>query len=186
MEKILIPAPQFETVFLLNGAFSQNGAIKIKDKETLYLTVFPLSAMLVPYTVKIVGRKVSSNAKFCSIYSLDDEIDIAVLRPRNILVYTPQRQNNETRLPVKLFRTVKNKRIAAARLLMSKELNDSIDDDSLCSFFEEFSDIVPASLIDKSDKFILCRKDGSASYYDFVYKNGLIDDISESDRRSPF
>lgn len=180
MEKILIPAPQFETVFLINGVFSQNGAAKLGDKEALYITCLPLSAMLISYTVKISGRRVSHNAEFCSLYSLDDEIDIAVMRPRNILVYSPQKQKSEALAPVKLFRTVKNKRIAAARLLMSKELNDSIDDDSLCAFFEDFSDIVPASVIDKgSDNYILCRKNGSAAYYSFTYKNGLIDDINE-------
>lgn len=179
MEKFLIPAPQFETVFLVNGVFSQNGALKSKDKEIVYLTVLPLSSMLIPYTVKIVGRKVTSNAEFCSVYSLDDETDIAVLRPRNILVYSPQRPVNETAPPEKLFRAVKLKRLSAARLLMTKELNDSIDDDALCSFFEDFSDIVSAAFIDRSDRFILCRKDGSASYYDFSFKQGLIDDITQ-------
>ncbi len=174
-----MPASQFETVFLINGTFSKSGAAKLFDKNVVYLTVLPLSALLLSYTVKIVGRTVASNREFCSVYSLDDETDIAVLRPRNILSATPQRSQTDL-TPVKFFETIKAGRTAAARLLMSEELKNSVDDESLVAFFEEFSDIVPASKVESgSDKFILCRKDGTASFYDFSYRQGLIDDITQ-------
>lgn len=180
MEKILIPIAQFDTVYMINGVFSQNGTVKLAENGVIYLTVFPLSAMLLSYTVKIVGRHVDSNNEFCSIYSLNPQTDIAVLKPRNNIVYTPQKPSKSALPPLKLFEAVKQKQIQKARQLMSEELNESIDDDNLISFFEDYVDIVPSRGVDiGSDKFILCRKDGFAAYYKFEYKSGLIDDISE-------
>ena len=48
----------FPAVYMLNGVFIESGRrIVIRRDEVTYVTVLPLSAALLPYTVKLAGGK---------------------------------------------------------------------------------------------------------------------------------
>lgn len=170
----------FEAVYMINGAFYEGGTIKYCDNTVVYITVLPLDALLLPYTVKLLGARVTSNRALCRAYRLGQNEYCLKFKKRYNFVYSPQ--NDETPEPPsstveKFFRLIKEDKTAEARALMSRELSDSIDNASLKAFFDGYEDITEDKR--RSDSFYLIDDKDCGFRYRFAVKNGLIDDIVE-------
>jgi len=77
----------FKCVFLLNGTFSEKAdGFLYPKKEPLYITVLPLNAYLLPYTVKLLGAKTLENESLCASFSRGDKTYIKLI-PRYNNIY---------------------------------------------------------------------------------------------------
>jgi hypothetical protein len=142
-----------------------------------YITVYPLCAVFLPYTVKIAGGKVASNLDLASIYELDGKDFALRLLPRYAYVLFSDKEKTQTEnlsLPVKFFSLLRKGEISSARSMLTAELSSSVDDNALASFFDGFTDIV-----ENEGKFFLVDGNGKASRYRFILKANLIDDVAE-------
>lgn len=168
----------FETVFLINGKLFEGGEIIYGESEVIYITALPLSALMLPYTVKMVGGCAKSNPELIKCYALEPHKYLIKFSPRYSYVYSvPFTEKAEPQdLPEKLFRCVLEKRTEEARKCLSRELSDSIDDKSLLGFFDGFKDIIAA---ERSGLYYLISVENRGILYNFVTKNGAIDNIVE-------
>lgn len=170
----------FDTVFLINGKLFESGEIIYGEKEVVYITVLPLSALMLPYTVKMVGGSVKSNLELVKCYSLESDKFFIRFSPRYSFVYSvpvPKTPGDVWDIAEKFFNAVVEKKTDEARRCLTGELNAGIDDKSLLSFFDGFKDLIAHDaarglyyLIDQKNHGVL---------YNFVLKNGTIDNIME-------
>ena len=73
METIMHIFASFKSVYLLNGSFVEKAdSFKYGASEPLYITVFPLSAHCIPFTVKILNGAALCNGHLCSVYTLEE------------------------------------------------------------------------------------------------------------------
>ncbi|MBQ7227816.1 MAG: hypothetical protein IJX05_05405 [Clostridia bacterium] len=153
---------EFESVYLVNGAFNE----KIKNIEypamsPLYITALPLNALLLPYTVRLIGGKAVANADLAQIYEVADSRYIVRLKERHNYVYSPARVQTiqpEKGVVPAFYRAVKSGDFPKARLMMTKDLSSSIDDESLADFFAPYIDVVENRFADLSGGFFLINK----------------------------
>lgn len=193
--------PTFESVFLINGKLIEGGEIICASDGVAYITILPLSAVLLPYTVKMVGCKVKSNPELCKCYRLDSDKYYLKLLPRYNYVYsvTPEVSVDPADLVDKFFICVRAGKIEDARGCLSPDLSQSIDDHSLIAFFDDFVDLVASDCYGNhgvnhggnanagagnnsyagGGQYYLINKDGSGVLYSFIIKNGVIDNIIE-------
>lgn len=176
----------FPAVYLINGIFVENAdKLVIRPNEVTYVTVFPLSAALLPYTVKLAGGKARCNEELCSVFSLTPDNLLVRLRPRYNYVYStksgdfPRANRDET--VTSFFDCIMKKDMASARKYLTESLSSSIDDASLASFFNGYEDIVANDGYVSADPdcYFLIDKSGKSSLFSFSLKHGLIDDITE-------
>ena len=182
----------FAAVYLLNGMFAERAdGFAYGDGEPLYVTVLPLSAHLLPYTVKLAAGKPLSNEKLCAAFRAGDRLLIK-LGPRYNYLYTPVKQDDPSALspPEKLFRLVKQKSFPFARKLLSDALGASVDDGGLAAFFADYTAIFPDEFSTKktigdSPRFAcyLVTPEGIGSLFYFETADGLIDNIVEADEK---
>lgn len=181
MESVIYIKTSYKSVFLLNGTFVEKvEGLKYNFKEPLYITVLPLCAQFLPYTVKILGTKILANDSLCAVYSLPPDKLLIKLAPRYNYVYTPEHKENPS--PKKeaeiFFFKLKSGNLSAAREMLTPPLNDSIDDDSLRGFFDDFSDIVKNDYTDKSNStYYLIDKENKGVLFEFVMDGYLIENI---------
>lgn len=147
----------------------------METDEVLYITVLPLDAMLLPYTVKLAAAAVQANETLACLYRSGSEF-ILKLQPRFNYVYTPSPRLREKDMTEIFFAHVKAGAPEKARAFMTPELSGSIDDKSLIDFFSPFIDISPA---DAPGRYYMLGSDGEAKLFIFTLKNGLIDNISD-------
>ena len=167
----------YDAVFTVNGSFTEaRRPLSLRRDEVYYITVYPLCAVFLPYTVKIAGGKVASNLNLASVYELDGKDFALKLLPRYAYVLFSDKEHteNDLSLPVKFFSALRNGEISSARAMLTAELSSSVDDNALASFFEGFTDIV-----ENEGKFFLVDGHGKGSLYRFILKANLIDDITE-------
>lgn len=171
----------FESVYLVNGKLVEGGEILYGDSEVVYITVLPLDATLLPYTVKLVGAALKCNAALCKCYNLGSNKFHLKLLPRHNFVYGVSRPDAapDGGLPEKFFSVLKAGKVNVAREYLTADLSDSIDDASLQAFFEGFVDILPADK--QSGLYFLARENGAASMYRFILRGTLIENIAEAD-----
>ena len=171
----------FRCVYLLNGAFVEKADnFTYSGDEPLYITVLPLNAHHLPYTVKVSGFGALSNEHLISIYRLPENNCYIKLAARYNYVYSTEHRETPDKLGFVegFFLDVRHGNLVSARAKMTDNLSKTIDDTALRAFFDDYTDIIentvgkklPDSyfLIDKSDKGVLFR---------FEIKDGLIDDI---------
>lgn len=182
MDKNLYLKCDFEAVFLINGAFvDRPGKIAADDEEAYFVTVLPLSAALIPYTVKISAMKVRSNPDLCRLYALPTGDVLLRFHPRYAYVYSPSPRNfpEPSAHPVPaFFRAVKNGDFTEARRYLTRGLSSAADDETLSSFFDGYVDIFPDP-DGSADVFYLAANDCSAVKFRFRTQSGLIDDVTE-------
>ncbi len=169
---------EFQSVFLINGKLIEGGEIVYAQNEVVYITVLPLSAMLLPYTVKLVGEKVHSNHELASCYHLDENKHFLKLKPRLNYVYSvPPTKTNAKDLVERFFKFIKENRPDEALLCLSEELSQSIDNQSLVAFFEDYNDII---VHDRSKGlYYLIDNQQKGTLYNFSLNGGVIDNIIE-------
>lgn len=176
----------FPAVFTVNGVFFESVTkLKAEPSDSLFITVFPLDAVYLPYTVRIGGGEVFANAALTKITRLRDNRFLVRFLPRFNYVYSPVRHETKPRngsAVKRLFEAVKERDLAAARSLLTGELSASVDDNSLLEFFDGYEDIVDNNgyVPTDGDSFFLVPDSGkTAELFKAKLINGLIDNIEE-------
>lgn len=184
MESIVYIKTSYKSVFLLNGTFTEKAeGLKYDFREPLYITVLPLAAYLLPYTVKVSGNEVLANETLCNVYSLPSNRVLIKLKARYNYVYSPEHKEAPQKLSEAetFFRLVKSGSLSKARELLTKTLSDSIDDEALSGFFNDFTDIIKNDFILKNsnNSYFLVDGENKASAFDFIMDANLIDNIMQ-------
>lgn len=176
----------FPAVFTVNGVFFESVTkLKAEPSDSLFITVFPLDAVYLPYTVRIGGGEAFANAALTKIYRLRDNRFLVRFLPRFNYVYSPVRHeaaNKNGSVVKRLFEAVKERDLSAARSLMTKELSASVNDNALAEFFDGYVEAVDNNgyLPTDGDSFFLIPDSGKAAeLFKANLKNGLIDNIEE-------
>lgn len=163
MKKIFYDfAAEFDCVYLLNGAFVEcPRVVEYPRMSPIYVTLLPLKALLLPYTVRMIDGKAVSNADLTQAYEVADGHYAVRFKERHNYVYTPA--HTQTLQPPKsavgaFYRAVKSGEFETARRMMTKDLSDSVDDESLAAFFAPYCDIVENRFSDLSGGFFLINK----------------------------
>lgn len=174
----------FGCVFGINGRFFETvGRLRIGGDEVIYLTVFPLNAALLPYTVKLNGGTVASNDGLARAIRLTDTDVLVRLLPRYNYVYAPESRPfpaADGTAAERFFSAVKSGDAQAARTYLTPGLSSAVDDESLRSFFAPYREIISADgvLSAQKDVYFLVTDDDRAEPFAFVTTGGLIDDIA--------
>ena len=174
----------FDAVYSINGVFIEKpDNIRYEDGQALYVTVYPLKAMHLPYTVKMIGGRIVTNKELCSSYALPRDNFFIKLKPRLNYVYSPithmPLSDNVNGTVYRFFGLIKNGNIAEARHMMTSALNSSIADTDINDFFEGFVEIIPNKFYEDADEntYFLVDKSGKCDLYKFVILDGAIDNI---------
>ena len=170
-----------DSVLLLNGSFVQSAtSVRYDSDDPLFVTVLPLSAAYLPYTVQIVDGKAVSNADLAVCCDMGGGHRYVELKPRYAYVYSPSSPSTvktSVSLPSQLLEFVKEGNFSAARLLMTKRLSEAISDEALREFFGG-AVAVRENIYTPRKGYLLVKSDGTAPYCDVSMRDGLIDDIS--------
>ncbi len=171
----------FECVYSVNGEFLERAdSITMSEYDVVYVTVFPLSRSLLPYTVKLCGAENIKSDLACGI-KLSSEHYLLSLSPRHMTVY----ESTQKPIPAKsmisrLFSLLRSGDSAAAYALLSENLRSAIDRPALEKFFSGYERLTECSW-DGSNKFYLIDKNGNAKLHAYTLKDEFIDDIIECD-----
>lgn len=142
MEHVYYPRFSRGAVFLINGSFVEKpGAVPYDDSEPLYITVLPLSAVLLPYTVKLLKGKAAENNLLCDCYEIEKGHTLCLLKPRHNYVYAPPAAPEPVHgggVFEAFFALVKQGKTVEARRHMTPELSASLSDEGLTEFFSEY------------------------------------------------
>lgn len=191
----------FDAVYSINGAFFESAErISLRADEVAYITAFPLSAALFPYTVKLAGGKARCNDELARAVTLPGGDILLELAPRYGYVYSPRPRPAESDdaigSPAKaLFERVKRGDFSGARKLMTPSLADALTDERLAAFFEDYErTLSPDGLISATPDglvgadegcCLLVTPSGRAALFRFTVKDGLVDDVTELDSPPP-
>jgi len=187
----------FPSVFLLNGTFSEKAdSFSYPANEPLYITVLPLEAHLLPYTVKMLGAKSLYNSNLVASFSFEDGV-FAKLLPRYNYMYEHKEPKNKTKVnatvPEKLFWAVKQNDFELAKKYCTDGLLETINEDGLAGFFDGFTAIMPdefSSLKNNinnftnqhyilGDPYYLINTNSVGALFYFELAEGLVDNIVE-------
>lgn len=178
----------FNAVYLINGKFFETATrLVTRADEVAYITVLPLSAALLPYTVLLSGGKVRSNPDLARAATLPTGGTLVLLSPRYGYVYSPAPFPRPEKPPegiaATLFSLVRRGELSSARALLSRDLSAAVDDEALGAFFDEYDEILsPSGLLPAPrDCWLMVGKDGRAALFRFAVRDGLISDITEVD-----
>jgi len=177
---------EFETCYLANGLFAESAEkISYPKDEAIYITVLPLSAVHLPYTVKLIGGFAVTNKNLCKTFILPRSNYVVKLMPRFNYVYSPSSDAShsiESNLVSRFFTFIKSKDWGNARQVMTEDLSSSLTDNALMNFFEEYTDIIENKyLSSESHVYFFANEDSSCIPYRFSLIDGLIDNIQEVD-----
>lgn len=186
MKVMLHLKTEFETVFMINGVFVEDArTVKHDSQQALYITVLPLNAALLPYTVKLSGLKAASNTELCKTITLAENDLLIYLSPRYNYVYSAKPINNikPNDSVEQFFDMIKRGDVKNARLLMTEELSLSVTDEGLKDFFADYENIIyNDGYIEKSgNTYFLLNEKGNGTLFDFIVKDNLIDNIAEKE-----
>lgn len=163
--------PETNSVYLLSGSFLEENRFVIQSDEVVYLTVLPLGAAYLPFTVKLIGGKVASN-KDLAFSVKTGEGEYALKLGKRNYVYSEGHFAGSDDLCCKFFYYVKGGHFNFATELLSPSLKAGLSDRAMQRFFAEFSDIVKVG-----DKYFLAGDDGTGKLCAFSIENGKIDNI---------
>ena len=170
-----------DSVLLLNGSFVQSAtSVRYESLDPLFVTVLPLSAAYLPYTVQIVDGKAVSNADLAVCCDMGGGHRYIELKPRYAFVYSPSSPTavkTSATLPSQLLDFIRHGNFSAARTLMTKRLGSAISDEALSGFFDGVL-AVRENIYTPRKGHLLVKSDGTAPFCDVIIKDGLIDDIS--------
>lgn len=172
-----------DSVLLLNGSFVQSASsVRYSSTEPLFVTVLPLNAQYIQYTVQLIGGKAVSNASLTYCCDMGNGHCYVELLPRSAYVYSPEHRTAPppADAPNMLLNLIKNGNTTAARALLTPELGESISDEGLTDFFKGVITVRPNSFTPEKG-YLLIKEDSSAPIANITYRNGLIDDISTNE-----
>ena len=166
-------------MLLLNGSFVQTAAaVRYASDDPLYVTVLPLEAAYLPYTVEILNGKAVTNVSLTVCCDMGGGHRYIELKPRSAYVYSPasMRASEPSSTPGQLLGYVRAGNFTAARSLMSDELAESVSDEALGEFFEDVPS-VRENIYTPEKGWLLIKKDGTAQRCDIIVHGGLIENI---------
>jgi len=188
----------FPAAFLLNGTFSDRAdGFKYPANEPLYITVLPLEAHLLPYTVKMLDGKSLYNNNLIASFCYEGEI-FAKLLPRYNYLYENKKSENiriNATTPEKLFWAVKQNDFDLAKKFCTEGLLSTIDESGLESFFNDYTAIMPDEFTTKNsnlnnytyqigvnnystgEPFYLIDTNSNGVLFHFELVNGFVDNI---------
>ena len=173
----------FRCVYLLNGAFVEKADDFVYNgTEPLYITVLPLNAHHLPYTVKISAFNALSNEHLISIYRLPENNCYIKLAARYNYVYSTEHRETPDKLGFveSFFLDVRHGNLVSARAKMTENLSKTIDDEALKAFFDDYTDIIENTVCEKIEgSWFLIDKSDNGVPFRFEIKDGLIDDIMQ-------
>lgn len=176
----------FPAVYTVNGVFFESlTRLKAELSDSIFITLFPLDAVYLPYTVRIGGGEIFANAPLAKQYKLRDDRFLIRFLPRFNYVYSPvghSAPNEKGSVVKRLFEEVKERDLTAARALLTEELSKSVDDNSLLEFFDGYLDIVDNNGYVRTSGntfFLIPDSGGTASLFRAQLKDGLVDNIEE-------
>ncbi|MBR2988804.1 MAG: hypothetical protein IKC64_03670 [Clostridia bacterium] len=184
METTLFIKSAFECVYFINGSFFENPKkIVVGNDEIAFITVMPLSAGILPYTVKLSSKRIYSNCDLCTLITLDENKSLLRFFPRYNYVYSPtvKTQTSAVDGVVAHFLHAVNKGdYALARSYLTPSMSNEVSDDALKEFFAPYVDAIDASGIGlySENTYLLSNEKGSITPFHFDIKMGFIDDIT--------
>lgn len=168
------------SVLLLNGSFVQSAAsVRYDAAEPLYVTVLPLEASHLPYTVEILGGKAVTNVSLAPSYDMGSGHFFIELKPRYAYIYSSaavRKRTNAANVPSRLLEFVRERNFSAARSLLSDSLSESVTDDAIADFFDGVL-YLRENIYTPEKGWLLIKSDGTAPRCDIKLKNGLIENI---------
>ena len=174
----------FECVYLINGSFFENPKkIVVSGGEIAFITVLPLSAGILPYTVKLSAERIYSNCDLCSLIKLDENKSLLRFFPRYNYVYSPSIKSQTQAVDgvvAHFLHAVNRGDYALARSYLTPSMSSEVSDDALCEFFKPYSDAIDASGIGNysENTYLLTDENGAVTPFHFSIMVGLIDDIT--------
>lgn len=169
------------SVLLLNGSFVQSAtAVRYPKEEPLFVTVLPLNAMYLPYTVEILGGKAVHNASLALCCAMDNEHYYIELKPRSAYVFSPAALpplRSSPSAPAQLLSFVKDSNFVAARALLSPRLGETVSDEALADFFDGVV-AVRENAFTPQKGWLLVKEDGTAPVCEIEFSHGLIENIT--------
>ncbi|MBD5130977.1 MAG: hypothetical protein HDT28_00040 [Clostridiales bacterium] len=171
----------FDCVFNINGEFVERcDSLQMQEYDVVYVTVLPLNAGMLPYTVKLVATESLKTPLACGI-RLSPEHYLLLLAPHYPVVYgcAPNKTPTAPISPItRLFSLIKNCEENSAYAMLTDNLKRDIDKKTLIGFFDGYERIAECSW--KNDgEFYLIDKNGNAKLHSYTVKDGFIDDIVE-------
>ena len=152
--------PEFPCVYLLSGEFFEGNKFSMRRDGVVFVTVLPLDATYIPYTVKLtIG----------DLFKIGEDYAIK-LPPRHSLIYLPDRTNKDVCMD--FFYSVKRGDIDHAFEIMTESLSKGLSKAALSSFFDEYSDIA------KGENCYYLVSDGVGYRCDFILRGDRIDNIT--------
>lgn len=178
MRIVLQVKSECDAVYLVNGTFIERiSKMVVQSDEVVYVTVLPLSPALLPYTAKICGGSVVSPKELCRVFDSPQGKTVSFL-PHYNYVYPSapktETDTNETDVRKKFFLAVKSGKLLDARALMTDELSSAVDDETLASFFDDYS-----SLYVNESECTATDKNGKTKTLVFTLNGEKIDDVEE-------
>ncbi|MDE7394570.1 MAG: hypothetical protein K2M95_00405, partial [Clostridiales bacterium] len=120
------------SVLLLNGSFVQYAnAVRYTAEDPLFVTVLPLSAAFLPYTVELLDGKARSNENLALCCDMKGGHKYVELKPRYAYVYSPNEKFTpapSSSTPARFLSLVREGKFEAARLLRSPSLSETLTD----------------------------------------------------------
>lgn len=169
-----------DSVLLLNGSFVQSAAsVRYDSDSPLFVTVLPLEAINLPYTVEILGGKAVTNGSLALCCDMGDGHYYIELKPRSAYVYSQSEQTpaaHYASVPAQFFAFVREGNFAAARSMMTGELSESLTDTAIRDFFEGVTAIRENNFTPRKG-YLMIKDDGTAHVCDITLKGGLIENI---------
>lgn len=169
-----------DCVLLLNGSFVQTAAsVRYDADEPLYVTVLPLDATYLPYTVELIDGKTVSPTPLVTCSDMGEGHRLIELALRSAYVYSPSASAVPPPPPgalAQLLSFVHSGNFAAARAMMSPELSDSVTDSALADFFDGVVS-VRENIYTSEGGYLLVRNDGTAARCEITVRGGLIENI---------
>ncbi len=180
MESVLhIVSPH--SVLLLNGSFVQSAAaVRYEQNEPLFVTVLPLDATFLSYTVELLGGKAVCNQSLVTCCDMGGGHHYIELKPRSAFVYAPGIPpvvESSVSVPAQLLRFVRDGNFDAARSMMTQSLRDSLSDEALSDFFDGVF-AVRENVYTPQKGYLLLKTDGTATQCVFEMHGGLIENVT--------
>ena len=131
-----------ECVFLLDGRFFEGDEFVTATDDVVFLTVLPLDAQFVPYTVKLIGHRVMSNRSLALSCKITAREYALKLGKRYSLIYSEDHRNYPSDECVRFFYFVKGGHFNLAAGMLSPSLRSALGDRELSAFFDEYADVI--------------------------------------------
>lgn len=171
----------FDCVYSVNGEFFERAtSVSMSEYDVVYVTVFPLGNLLLPYTVKFCGTENIKTELACGV-RLSPEHYILTLSPRHMTVYGSRQKALLPKSNIaRLFAFVKSGDTTSAYAMLTDELKSHIGKSELSEFFKNYEHLIECDW-EHGNKFYLININGMSKLHTYTLKNEFIDDITECD-----